>query len=126
MRLIYWLIAGPLMVVAALFAISNLAVVEIGLWPLPFTVDVPIYLVALAGLAIGFLAGGFVAWFGAGRARARARAAERAVRRRDIEIEDLRRKASRAEREAVAAKSSQAPVSSGSLPAPAPAGAAPR
>lgn len=126
MRLIYWLLAGPLMAVAALFAISNLAVVEIGLWPLPFKVGVPIYLVALGGLALGFLAGGFVAWFGAGRARARARAAERAVRRRDMEIEDLRRKASRAEREAVAAKTPQGTASPKGLPAPVEADAAPR
>lgn len=123
MRWIYWLLAAPLMAVAALFAISNLAIIEIGLWPLPFTVRVPVYLVALGGLAVGFLVGGFVAWFGAGRARARARAAERALRRRDLEIEDLRRKASRAERDAVAARASQAPEPSGSLPAPATAGA---
>lgn len=122
MRLVYWLIAAPLMLVAALFAISNLAVVEIGLWPLPFKVNVPVYLIALGGLAVGFLAGGLVAWFGAGRVRARARAAERAVRRRDVEIEDLRRKTSRAEREAVAAKAAQAPASTSNLPAPVAAG----
>jgi len=124
MRLIYWLLAGPLMAVAALFAVSNLAVVEVGLWPLPFKAAVPLYLVALGGLAIGFLAGGFVAWIGGGRARARARAAERAVRRRDREIEELRRKASRAERDAVAARTPEGQGAAGGLPAAASAEAA--
>ncbi len=116
MRLIYWLLAGPLMVVVALFAVSNLDTVAVGLWPLPFKLDVPVYLIALGGLGIGFLAGGFVAWFSGGRARARARAAERAVRRRDIEIEDLRRRASEAERETAAARATQPQAAS--LPAP--------
>lgn len=104
MKLIYWLIAGPLMVLMALFAISNRELVDLGLWPLPFTIQAPIYLIALCSLAVGFLAGGTVAWFGSARAWARARAAERAVRRRDVEIEDLRRKAGAAEREAAAAQ----------------------
>ena len=57
----------------------------------------PVYLVALGGLAVGFFAGGIVAWFGAGRTRARARAAERTVRAREVELEDLRRKVKEAE-----------------------------
>lgn len=98
MRLVYWLIAAPLLVAVPLFAISNLKIVELSIWPLPFVAHVPVFVVALGGLAIGFFAGGVVAWFGAGRARARARSAERALRTRDIEIEDLRRKAYEAER----------------------------
>ena len=72
MKLIYWLIAGPLIALAVLFALSNRGFVELSIWPLPFSVDAPIYLVALGGLALGFFAGGIVAWFGAGRTRARA------------------------------------------------------
>jgi len=97
MKLIYWLIAGPLTALAVLFALSNRESVELSIWPLPFTLPAPIYLVALGGLAVGFFAGGIVAWFGAGRIRARARAAERTVRARDVEIEDLRRKVKDAE-----------------------------
>lgn len=119
MKLIYWLIAGPLMVLAALFATSNRGSIELGLWPLPFTVQAPIYLVALCSLAVGFLAGGTVAWFGGARARARARAAERAVRRRDAEIEDLRRKAGAAEREVAVAQAQASRAVAPKLPAPA-------
>jgi len=117
MRLVYWLIAVPLLVVMPLFAISNLDPVQLTIWPLPFvSPPVPVFVVALGGLAIGFFAGGLVAWFSAGRARARARAAERTVRIRDIEIEELRRKAQEAERESAAMKA-EAPAKG--LPAPA-------
>jgi len=121
MKLVYWFIAAPLLVAVPLFAISNLGIVELSIWPLPFVVHVPIFVVALAGLAVGFFAGGIVAWFGAGRARARARSAERAVRSRDIEIEDLRRKAHEAERASAAREAG--PQKKG-LPAPADAAAA--
>lgn len=97
MKLIYWLIAGPLIALAVLFALSNREFVELSIWPLPVSVPAPVYLVALGGLAVGFFAGGLVAWFGAGRTRGRARAAERRVRDRDVEIEDLRRKIKEAE-----------------------------
>jgi lysylphosphatidylglycerol synthetase-like protein (DUF2156 family) len=97
MKLIYWFIAGPLIALAVLFALSNREFVALSIWPLPFSVNAPVYLVALGGLAVGFFAGGVVAWFGAGRTRARARAAERSLRRHEVELEDLRRKVKEAE-----------------------------
>lgn len=97
MKLLYWFIAGPLIALSILFALSNRESVDLSIWPLPFTAGVPVYVVALGGLAVGFFAGGIVAWFGAGRTRARARAAERALRGREVELEDLRRKVKEAE-----------------------------
>jgi len=97
MRLIYWFIAGPLIGVAVLFALSNREFVDLSIWPLPSSVSAPVYLIALGGLAAGFFAGGVVAWLGAGRTRARARAAERTLRAREVELEDLRRKVKEAE-----------------------------
>lgn len=125
MRLVYWLITVlPLLVVMSLFAISNLEPATLKLWPLPdmWSVSVPVFFVALASLAIGFFAGGFVAWLSAGRVRARARSAERTVRIRDIEIEELRRKLQEAER-ATAAIKAEAPAKG--LPAPVEAARAP-
>ncbi|UCH74235.1 MAG: DUF1049 domain-containing protein [Rhodospirillales bacterium] len=109
------MIAVPLMVAVPLFAISNLSSVDLKFWPLPFVVQVPVFVIALAGLAVGFFAGGIVAWFSAGRARARARSAERTVRIRDIEIEELRRKMQQAERVSAGIKA-EAPTTG--LPAP--------
>ncbi len=123
MKLFYWLLTAPLIVVVVLFAVSNRGTVEIKLWPLPGTVETRLFLVVLVPLFLGFFAGGAVAWFGAGRVRSRARAAERAVRTREIEIEELREKAREAEREATARKTG--PSAPSSLPAvrPAPADA---
>lgn len=114
MRLIYWLIAAPLIVIAVLFALSNRDFVDLQIWPLPFVLPAPVYLVALGGLAVGFFAGGFVAWFGAGRSRARARAAERAVRARDVELEELRRRV----KEAEAAEARRQQTAAGAPPPP--------
>jgi hypothetical protein len=116
MKLIYWLIAGPLVALSVLFALSNRGFVELSIWPLPVSLPVPVYLVALGGLAVGFFAGGIVAWFGAGRTRGRARAAERRVRDRDVEIEDLRRKLKEAE--IAEARQKAAPVAGASVPKP--------
>ncbi len=120
MKLIYWLIAGPLIALAVLFALSNRGSVELSIWPLPFSLPAPVYLVALGGLAVGFFAGGIVAWFGAGRTRARARAAERTVRAREVELEDLRRKVKEAEIAEARNKAVSAapPTPESKLPAP--------
>ncbi len=121
MKLLYWLIAGPLIALSILFALSNRESVDLSIWPLPFTAGVPVYVVALGGLALGFFAGGIVAWFGAGRTRGRARAAERTLRGREVELEDLRRKVKEAEiaeaRQKAAPTTPSSPKSN--LPAPA-------
>ena len=122
MKLIYWLIAGPLIALAVLFALSNRGSVELSIWPLPFSLPAPVYLVALGGLAVGFFAGGIVAWFGAGRTRARARAAERTVRAREVELEDLRRKVKEAEIAEARNKAVSVPPSTAESKLPAPVG----
>lgn len=73
MRFVSWLIGLPLAVVAVLFAVSNKGPATFALWPLPFTLDAPLYLATLIALALGFAAGGFIAWCGQGGARRRAR-----------------------------------------------------
>ncbi|MFZ4761739.1 MAG: lipopolysaccharide assembly protein LapA domain-containing protein [Alphaproteobacteria bacterium] len=58
-RLIFWPIIG----VIILFCVSNLNDVTLYLYPLPFELTVPTYLVLLLMLLIGFLLGGSIAWF---------------------------------------------------------------
>jgi membrane protein DedA with SNARE-associated domain len=60
--------------------------VSVGLWPLPALVDLPLYLVILAALLVGFVAGELVGWIGgwhwrreARRGRERIAALEREV-----------------------------------------------
>lgn len=98
MKHLYWLVAAPLMILAVLFAISNMGPVELQLWPLPGTGTVPVYLLAFGVFAVGFFAGGFIAWIGAGRTRGRARSAERKVREEEREIAELKKKIEMAEK----------------------------
>jgi uncharacterized integral membrane protein len=66
MKLVFWIVVALVAAVLALFAMSNREAVALGLWPLPFEVDLPLYLAILAALLIGFIAGVLAAWF-AGR-----------------------------------------------------------
>jgi hypothetical protein len=66
------------------FAVSNRTSVALGLWPLPFTVEAPLYLFAFAGLLLGFVIGELHARIGRHRLK-------REMRRCAREIEALRR-----------------------------------
>jgi lipopolysaccharide assembly protein A len=84
-KLVHWLVTLPVAIVAVLFAISNLDPVPVGLWPFA-AIDLPLYLVVLAALALGFLAGQLVAWINGRHWR-------RAARKRQRRIEALEREA---------------------------------
>ncbi|MCC7016314.1 MAG: DUF1049 domain-containing protein [Rhodospirillales bacterium] len=86
-RLIGWLVGAPLAAAAAVFAAANRASAVADLWPLPWTVEAPLYLFVLLALLAGFLAGAAVAWASSLAARRRVRTAARS------EIEALRREA---------------------------------
>lgn len=108
MRLLSWLIGLPVAVVAALFAVSNKATTTFALWPLPFTLDAPLYLATLAALVGGFIVGGFIAWANQGGARRRARRLADRVYSLERELKEAQARAAAAEKK-LAEKS--APVS---------------
>lgn len=56
-------------VVIGAFAVSNRGMVEMGLWPLPETIEVQLFWVFLFGLAVGIVLGGLGAWLGGMRKR---------------------------------------------------------
>ena len=69
MRAVYWAV---IVIVAALlipFAVSNRATVSLGLWPLPFLIDLPLYVLVLLLLLAGFVGGAATAWMAGRRAR---------------------------------------------------------
>ena len=78
--------------VVVLFTISNRDTVIIDLWPLPVTLPTPIYAIALAAGIIGFVSGGIVAWFSAGRVRRRARTASRKANTLEKDLSTLKEK----------------------------------
>ena len=80
MRILY---RAGLLVIAIfliLFTVSNRETVSVGFWPLPFVVDVPLYLLCFLSLVIGTLIGVATAWM-AGHGKRR----ELRSRRRRIE-----------------------------------------
>ncbi len=91
-RIVFWLAALPLAIVAAAFAIANRAPVAISLDPAPFVLELPLYAVAFGGLVGGLLLGMVALWPGLIRWRA-------AARRRALDIAALRAELVRLNRE---------------------------
>ncbi len=73
MRRLSWIILLPLAAAVIAFSVANRSPMVLDLWPLPFTVELPVYGVVLASAAAGFVIGGVVAWLSTGGVRRRAR-----------------------------------------------------
>lgn len=89
MRVIAWLIGLPVAVLAIVFAVVNRELVTVDLWPLPWTIDLPLFLMVLGALGLGLAIGGVIGWLSAGRARSRARAETRRADRLDTRVRAL-------------------------------------
>jgi lipopolysaccharide assembly protein A len=83
-RIVYRAIFLVAAVLLVLFAVSNRETVSVGLWPLPFLADLPLYLLCFLSFLIGGLIGVWAAWIAGRRDR-------RELRSRRRRIEALRR-----------------------------------
>jgi lipopolysaccharide assembly protein A len=90
MKLLFWIVGVPLLLIAAFFAIANRESVAVSLWPLADAVNVPLFIAIVGPLYLGFLLGAGAAWIAGGRARSRAREAARRVAALDQENTALR------------------------------------
>ena len=102
MRLLYRLIFIPIAIVFVVFAVANRHDLTLMLWPLPFEIDLPVYVAVLGALVAGILIGGSAQWFSDGKWRRRARAGNR--------------KANALERELTTLQASQAEAGQGTPP----------
>jgi len=95
MKIVWWIVLALAALLLILFAVSNRETVSVGLWPLPALVELPLYLVVLGTLIIGFFVGELVAWISAWRWRREARRGREriAMLEREIEVERTRRAA---------------------------------
>ena len=73
-----------------LVAVSNRQPVELALWPLPHLVVLPLYLLVIALLLVGVLAGLGLGWMSGRHHRRRAREASGEAARLDREVQRLR------------------------------------
>jgi len=84
------IIGLPLVLLLALFALSNAEPVRIGIWPTDYSLETPLSIAVLAGAAIAFLLGGLLVWINELGQRRRARRAEDKVRVLEERVEELR------------------------------------
>lgn len=62
MRAVFWIAVAVIASALVLFALSNRDSVSLGLWPLPFLIQLPLYLLVLATALTGFVVGEVAAW----------------------------------------------------------------
>jgi uncharacterized membrane protein YciS (DUF1049 family) len=87
------IITIPLTLFALAFAASNSASVKFGLWPLDQTWDVPLSILGLGMLGLGFLSGAMFVWIMYQRLRFRHWQHTRKISRLEKELDVLNRKA---------------------------------
>jgi uncharacterized integral membrane protein len=73
MKILWWIVLAVAALLLILFAVSNRETVSVGLWPLPDIVELPLFLVLLGTLLVGFLVGQLVSWIGGWHWRREAR-----------------------------------------------------
>jgi uncharacterized integral membrane protein len=79
MRIAYWVGIPVAATICGAFAISNRFAVSLALWPLPFIVALPLYLLVFAALLIGFVGGAIAAWIAGRHRRRKLRRARRRI-----------------------------------------------
>jgi uncharacterized integral membrane protein len=86
MRFVYWAAVGIAAAICAAFAVSNRLSVSLDLWPLPFVVAQPLYLLVFAALLTGFVIGAITAWIGGRRRRRELRRGRRRIAALESEL----------------------------------------
>lgn len=87
MKILWWVVLAVVALVLVLFAVSNRETVSVTLWPLPSALELPLYLVVLGTLVIGFFAGQLVTWIGGWRWRREARRSRERIAQLERELE---------------------------------------
>lgn len=90
MKLLGWLILPPLAVLMIAFAIANRQLVTIDFNPLPFTLDLPVFILVYLGVLIGLVAGGVIEWAREYPIRSLARRQRKELLRQEAEVSRLK------------------------------------
>jgi uncharacterized integral membrane protein len=92
-RILTWIVTAPIVALVVLFSVSNLDQVPLHLWPLPFDLNIAIWLMSLIELFVGFLLGAIVTWMSDGRRRRNARMLARRVKDLEQQLAEARDRA---------------------------------
>jgi len=106
-----WIVTLPVTLLVVVFAVANREEVVLSFWPLPWAPPLPIWLIVLGGLLVGFLLGATVAWLSGGPRRQRARQTAERARELARQLAELQR------RQAAAATPAPGSSPAGGLPA---------
>jgi uncharacterized integral membrane protein len=90
MRVVRLLIMTPLLLLLVLFALSNTAILRLGLWPTDYTIEWPASIVVLGAMAVAFLAGAVLVWVSELGRRRRAHRAEQAIKLLEDQVKALK------------------------------------
>jgi uncharacterized integral membrane protein len=88
MRMVRLIPALIVILILAIFALSNRQDVTIGFWPTDYTTQVPLSVAIFIGMAVALLLGGAIVWVDHLRLGRRARRAEAHVRRLQAQLAD--------------------------------------
>ncbi len=92
MKLVFWIVGVPLLLVAAFFAVANHDTVAISLWPLGDAIAVPLFAAIIIPLYVGVIIGAVAAWLSAHGVRKRARQERRRADALQRETETLKQR----------------------------------
>lgn len=115
MKHIRWILTLPVTVVVIAFAVANREFVPIDLWPLEVAVELPVFVLVLGSMLVGFAVGALAMWISAGKQRQRARALRRRLDKLERELQSRQDARARA----TARPGAPAPVALAAPPRPA-------
>lgn len=84
------LIAAPFALLVVLFAVSNRQTVSLEVFPLPFVIDTPLYMIVLGAMTLGLMAGALIVWVMGHKARRTARLESKRAQRLEKELAEVR------------------------------------
>jgi uncharacterized integral membrane protein len=88
-KIISWAFMALLALAIIILSIGNKAPVPFSLFPLPFEMELPLFILILAGGFIGLLLGSFRTWVSDGKSRKKARSGNQEILRLKGEISRL-------------------------------------
>lgn len=95
-KFLSWALFIPFALVVVTFAVSNRIDITVAFWPLPFTLDMPLYSLSLGTLAFGFFFGALLTWLSVAKWRVIA-----ASRKKDFDFSQMENDRLRAEIDAL-------------------------
>ena len=61
-KLLKWILTIPFIIFLIIFSVSNKQFLEISLWPIPWSIEIPVYFFGLGILLSGFVFGYIIGW----------------------------------------------------------------